>query len=164
MPAGRMWCQFAGALILSTGLSGLAAAQGLQPQADFENAIRTSSSSPYVVRITMVDDRTGEASTVCVNAQLLTGANYLENGGSFEARASGGAHGDFLKAERAKKLQEAADIAVANTSHIFHFSKPEALEAISRRYPEACAAIDQGKRARIADRTGQIRTEPSIAK
>lgn len=164
MPAGRMWCQLAGALVLSAGLSGQVAAQGLQPQADFENAIRDSSTSPYVVRITVIDDRTGEASTVCVDAHLLTGAIYLDKGGSFEPRASGDAPGNFLKAERAKKLQEAADIAVANTSHIFHFSKPEALKSISHRYPEACAAIDQGKRARIADRTGQIRTEPSIAK
>jgi hypothetical protein len=53
---------------------------------------------------------------------------------------------------------------LADTFHDFHFSKPEALKNISYRYSEACAAIDQGRRARIIDRTGQIRTEPSIAK
>ena len=180
MSSARISRFIAGAMILSVGLSEQVAGQGLQPQADFENAFGihpgspyvTYSTSPYVVRITVVNDRTGEASTVCVDANLLSGAIYLENGGSFEhydLPVTKEGFFDFTKQprrestpeaiERAKKLVEARKIAVANSSHVFHFSNPEALKNISRHYPEACAAIEQGKRARIEDITGRIRVE-----
>src|SRR5215467_5983333 len=71
MSSARISRFIAGALILSVGLSEQAAGQGLQPQADFENAFGIHPGSPYVVRITVVNDRTGEASTVCVDASLL---------------------------------------------------------------------------------------------
>ncbi len=125
----------------------------------------------------MVDDRTGQASTVCVEANLLKGAIYHEKWGSFyrsdTPRTNEGAL-DFLnfknqirpkpKPENVARWKEVDEIAVANTSHVFHFSNPEALDSVSRHYPEACAAIEQGKRARIEDSTGRIRVELPAAR
>jgi hypothetical protein len=185
MSSSRISRLIAGALILLAGLSEQVAGQGLQPQADYEAALGHYPGSPYVVypippyavRIMVVDDRTGQASTVCVGANLLKGAIYLEKWGSFyqpdTPRTNEGVP-NFLNfknqirpkpnPEAVARWKEVDEIAVANTSHVFHFSNPEALKSVSRHYPEACAAIEHGKRAPIEDLTGRIRVELPAAR
>src|SRR6267154_1835055 len=97
------------------GLPGESAAQPRQSQAAFETAIRDNSTSPYVVLITVVDDRTGKSSSGCNSANLLLGAIYLEKWGSFDSKAT---------PETNSRHNEAEKIALENTSHIFHFSNP----------------------------------------
>jgi TonB family protein len=140
-----------GLSILWIGSPGDAAAQARQSQAAFETAIRDTSTSPYVVLITVVDDRTGEVSTGCNTANLLLGAIYLEKWGSFDSSQAAARH------------EEVKRIALENTSHTFHFSNQAALNnVLPFRFAEACVAIERGTRARIADRTGQILFGPFV--
>jgi hypothetical protein len=64
--------------ILTIGLMGISAAQPHQSQAAYVTAIDTKSSSPDVIRVTVVDDRTGQTSTGCIIAPWLLGAIYIE--------------------------------------------------------------------------------------
>jgi TonB family protein len=140
--------------LLSIGLPGESAAQARQSHAAFETAIRDNSTSPYVVLITVVDDRTGQTSSGCNTANLLRGAIYLEKWGSIDRDAV---------PEARSRHNEVEKIALENTSHIFHFSNPAALKNILPfRYWEACAAIEQGSRVRIGDRSGQIILGPFV--
>jgi len=63
-----------------TLMAGTSAADPRQSQAAFEAAIRDRSTSPYIVLITVVDDRTGQTGTGCSGANLLLGAIYIEGG------------------------------------------------------------------------------------
>ncbi len=140
--------------LLSIGLPEESAAQARQSQAAFETAIRDNSTSPYVVLITVVDDRTGQASSGCNTANLLRGAIYLEKWGSIDRDAA---------PEANTRRKEVEKIAVENLSHVFHFSNPAALKNILPfRDWEACAAIEQGSRVRIGDRSGQIILGPFV--
>jgi TonB family protein len=131
-----------GLSVLSIGLTTQSAAHARQSQAAFETAIRDKSTSPYIVLITVVDDRTGQVSTGCNSANLLRGAIYREKRGD---------------SDRTVSPEEVEQVALDNTSHVFHFSNQAALNNILPfRYPEACAAIERGSRARIADITGQV--------
>jgi TonB family protein len=137
-----------GLSVLSIGLPTQSAAQARQSQAAFETAIRDRSTSPYIVLITVVDDRTGQVSTGCNSANLLRGAIYLQKWGRFDSRVTPETHSKFEEVEK---------IALENTSHVFHFSNQEALNNIlPLRFPEACAAIERGSRARLGDRTFRI--------
>ena len=137
-----------GLSILSIGLPRDAAAQAHQSQAAFETAIRDDSSSPYVVLMTVVDDRTGQASTGCNTANLLRGAIYIEKFGSIESKVTTETH---------SRLEVVKTLAAENTSHVFHFSHPAALpNVLPFRYPDACAAIERGTSARIQDLTGKV--------
>jgi hypothetical protein len=60
------------------------------------------------------------------------------------------------------RLQEVQKSALENTTHIFHFSSQAALDNVPLGYPEACRAIEQGKRTRIADLTGQLLLGPFV--
>ena len=141
-----------GLSIPSIGLPRDSAAQARQSQAAFETAIRDKSTSPYIVLVTVVDDRTGQASTGCNGANLLLGAIYLEKWGGFDSKVT---------PETNSRLEEVEKIALENASHVFHFSNRAALDnVLPFRYPEACAAIERGSRARIGDRGGQILLEP----
>jgi TonB-like protein len=140
--------------ILSIGLPEDCAAQARQSQAAFETAIRDNSTSPYVVLFTVVDDRTGQTRIGCTTANLLRGAIYLEKWGSFDSKVA---------SETISRHKEAETFALENTSHVFHFSSQAALNNILPfRYPEACAAIERGSRARIGDRGGQLLLGPFV--
>jgi hypothetical protein len=95
-----------------------AVAQARQSHAAFETAIRDTSTSPYLVLITVVDDRTGQVSTGCDTANRLLGAIYLEKWGSFETND---------RSQAAARHEEVKRIALENTSHAFHFSNQAAL-------------------------------------
>ena len=137
-----------GLSIPSIGSARESAAQARQSHAAFETAIRDKSSSPYIVLITVVDDRTGQASTGCNNVQLLRSAIYRERRANVDSEVT---------------AEEVEKIALENTSHVFHFSNPAALNnVLPFRFPEACAAIERGSRARIADITGQIVLGPFV--
>jgi hypothetical protein len=82
--------------------------------------------------VTVIDDRTGKASAGCNSARRLLGAIHIEKWGGVDST----------------KLSEVERIALENTCHVFHFSKEAALAVILPfRYPDACAAIEQGTRA-----------------
>ena len=89
-----------------------------QSPESFAAAIRANSTSPVYVLITVVDDSTGQARTGCNTANLLLGAIHMEYGLAYDAAA----------------IATAQNMALTNTSHVFHFSKPEALANIAFRY------------------------------
>jgi hypothetical protein len=126
--------------ILSAGIPEQSAAEAVQSQANFAAAIRDDSTSPFIILLTVVDDRTGQARTGCTDAPFLIGAIRIET---------------ELNEAEAKRL------ALANTSHVFHFTKQKALDNLPFRYAIACTAIEHGSSARIQDRTGQILIFPN---
>jgi TonB family protein len=135
-------------------MAGTSAADPRQSQAAFETAIRDHSTSPYIVLITVVDDRTGWTSTGCSGANLLLGAIYIEQWGHIDGTAAPEARARFAEVER---------IALENTGHVFHFSNERALANILPfRYPEACAEIAKGRRARIGDISGGVLLGPFV--
>jgi TonB family protein len=131
-----------------------AVAQARQSHAAFETAIRDTSTSPYLVLITVVDDRTGQVSTGCDTANRLLGAIYLEKWGSFETND---------RSQATARHEEVKRIALENTPHTFHFSNQAALNnVLPLRFAEACAAIERGVHAKMADITGQILFGPFV--
>jgi hypothetical protein len=146
-------------MTLLTGGAGQCAAEPYQSHEDFVAAIRDRSSSPYIVLLTAIDDRSEQAHTGCTNAHFLTGAIHIELWRQIDVRAPR----DELKSRSA----EAERIAIEHTSHVFHFSNPAALQSVfpfpnDRRYSKACEAIARGVRARFADRTGELLLGPFI--
>jgi TonB family protein len=119
------------------------AAEPGQPDAVFATAMRDRSTSPYLIRVTVVDERTGEATTGCYAAPFLLGAIQLERWGRIAS--------DTHEAQ-------AIRIALNNQTRVFHFASGAALANLLPPVPEAeaCEAVRQGRLARIADRTGQI--------
>lgn len=140
-------------LFPSAAFSEKPATAALQAQPAFEMAIRDESSSPFIILLTVVDDRTGEARTGCTNANFLLGAIYLEKWGSFDRTTT---------PETLARHEEVEKIAIENRSHIFHFSSQAALDNIPFRYASACAEVARGRTARIAHRTGQITFGPFV--
>jgi hypothetical protein len=138
----------AGTVVLHVGLlcslAAPAAAEpaALQAQAQFEAAIRNRSTSPNLILLTVVDDRTGESWTGCTLAPLLLGA-LLKESESQQPPVS---------------LQTATQIALSNTSHVFHFSKQSALDnlmpVIDGKYSAACEALKRNGCMRKPDLTG----------
>jgi len=137
------------AAVLGAGpaLAGEAPAEKLPAQSSehFATAIRDNTTSPYYVLITAVDDATGQSSTGCTTANLLLGAIHIEYGLAYDRQGA----------------VNAVNMALTNASHIFHFSKPEALANIPFRYSphdleEARRLIqplnDQQLRERFAER------------
>ena len=118
--AGRATCVSAAALGTCPALAGPALEQNQPHQSpeSFSAAIRDNSTSPFYVLITVVDDTTGQARTDCNTANLLLGAIHIEYGFTYDAAA----------------IANAQNTALANTSHVFHFSKPEALANVAFRY------------------------------
>jgi hypothetical protein len=102
-------------------------------------ALDTTIDGEAYVMITTMDDRTAEANTFCITSNLLIGALVREHGWGIE-----------------RSREEAA----SNPTHLFHFSKDEALRNMpdSQRSAKACELIAQGHfvrnswgNARIAD-------------
>lgn len=124
----------------------------LQSHTDFEAAFRDESSAPYYVMLTVVDDRTGQATTGCPPAPLFLGGMSLEMWGRYDPRTT---------PDAPARREAVLNAVLANTSHVFHFSKQEALDNFFPfRHPEACAVIAQGKRVRSADINGQLWVGP----
>jgi hypothetical protein len=128
-------------IVFSIGITGKSVAGPIQSQSDFEIAVRDNSTSPYIVLLTVVDDRTGQSRTGCTEANFLLGAIILERLNGYGKKNS----------ENMVKNQRARQIALENTSHVFHFSKQAAIDNLPFNFQEACDAIAHGLRARISD-------------
>jgi len=86
----------------------------VQSQTSFEAAVGNTSTAPSYVLITVVDDGSKTQRSTCTTANLLLGAIHREYGLEFDANG----------------VASAKRIALANQSHVFHFSKAEALNNI----------------------------------
>ena len=89
-----------------------------QSPESFQAAIRDDSTSPVYVLITVVDDITGQSRTGCTTGNLLLGA----------------IHRQYSLAYDMAGIANAQNMALTNTSHVFHFSMPEALANVAFRY------------------------------
>jgi hypothetical protein len=120
-----------------------------QSQAHFRVAIRDGSTSPHFILLTVVDDRTGKATTGCTLAPFLVGAIERERDGWNDWRG-----------------EEAKRIALTNESHVFHFTKQSALDNLpldqDARCRQACIAIKSGQSARMGDRVGNLILGPFV--
>lgn len=151
MHGRQKWTPALVVIALLIGRATPCVAEPYQSHANFEAAVRNSSTSPYVVLLTAIDDRTGRPSTGCTTVDLLKGAIWRETWGQSVASTV---------AEGRSRDEKVRRILIRNTSHVFRFSDPAALRnilpfQISARYPHACDAIARGIRVRIADLTGQ---------
>jgi hypothetical protein len=121
---------------VAIGFPILAEAAEIQPQDKFETAIRNTSTSPSVILLTVVDDRTGQARSGCALAPFLLGAITRETGVS---------------------VDKSINVALTNPAHEFHFSRPDALANIPFiDAPGVCAATAQGRSVVMRDRTGDF--------
>jgi hypothetical protein len=109
-----------------------------QPQDRFERAIRNRSTAPSVILLTVVDDRNGQAQTGCAMAPFLLGAIQRETGITSE--------------------KELEDVALANTTRVFHFKKQDAIDNIFPfiRFPRMCTAVRQGFPVIMRDMSGDF--------
>ncbi|HEY4212800.1 MAG TPA: hypothetical protein VGM84_15060 [Steroidobacteraceae bacterium] len=89
-----------------------------QSPESFEAAIRDESTSPVYVLITVVDDTSGRSKTGCTTGNLLLGAIHMQYGLAYDMAG----------------VASARNSALTNTSHVFHFSKAEALTNVAFRY------------------------------
>lgn len=86
----------------------------VQSQTSFEAAVANASTAPSYVLITVVDDGLKTQRSTCTTVNLLLGAIHREYGLEYDA----------------KGVAAAKRIALANQSHVFHFSKAEALKNV----------------------------------
>lgn len=91
------------------------------------------SSSPPYVQITVVDKRTSEVHTRCINAYALLGALGLEHG------LPVGAHAETLR------------LALTNKERRFEFTKPEALARLAISYADAELEVMRQRLAPYSD-------------
>src|SRR5580658_8126764 len=125
------------ALIASalTVSAGAVETEPLQSQAQFEAAIRNTSTSPNFILLTVVDDRTGESTTGCTLAPFL-----LEALGFEHPTASS---------------DEIVRMALSNESHVFRLSNEKALNNLSfkkdPRFQGACLSVKSGRCVRMGD-------------
>ncbi len=120
----------------------------VQSQADFETAMRDNSTAPYYVLVTIVDDRNGQSDTRCVPSNGFKGAIHREYGLGYDRDGQ----------------NRALEIALSHPDHVFHFSKPEALNNMHpdiAKASQACAIIARGGRARLGDRVANVFEEGS---
>jgi hypothetical protein len=139
------------------------AADFFQPSEIFEKAIRNRSTHTYIIFATIINDRTGETHSACIAAPLLRGA----------------IHREFDLKYDAPSMEKVVEIALANQTREFHFSKQAAIDNIPLPLPEnvidnlplpekeirrhlqlrlreACVLVRQGKSVFLADLTGQV--------
>lgn len=93
----------------------------VQSQANFEAAIHNDSTAPSYVLITLVDARTESARSTCTTANLLMGAIHREYDLGYD------------KASQSR----AREIALSNKTHVFRFTKQDALHNIPVTYAES---------------------------
>ena len=124
--------------LLPCTISHAAEPETIQPQERFEAAMLNGSTSPNLILLTIVDDRTGNSWVGCTLAPLLTGA--------------------IIRERDAVSVQEAIQIAISNASHIFHFSKQSALDNLrditAGKYNKACDTLKRVGCVRRQDLTG----------
>jgi hypothetical protein len=121
---------------VAIGFPVLAEAADIQPQDKFEAAIRNRSTASSVILLTVVDDRTGQSRTGCAFASFLLDAIGKETGAA---------------------MDKVTDIALANPTHEFHFSRPEALANIPFiTAHRICAAVAEGRSVVMRDRSGDF--------
>jgi hypothetical protein len=104
--------------------------------------------------VTIVNNNSGEAHTECLPAPFLLGAIHKEYDLSYDAGS----------------IEKVIQIALANPSRVFHFSKQAAIDNVPSftkdakvfrlRYQEACALVGEGKSVFLSDRSGQVRVDP----
>jgi hypothetical protein len=115
-----------------------------QSQAEFEVAIRDDSTSPYLILLTVVDDRTGQSWTDCTLAPFLVGAIWMEQ----DPQRNGA------------PIEEHDRIALAHTSRVFHFFQQSALDILPTvrdgTYRQACEVIKSGGCMRMIDRASMF--------
>lgn len=92
--------------------------QFIQSRASYEAAIPNHSTSPSYVLITVVDARTESARSICTTANLLIGAIHREYGLGYDLA-------DISKSD---------EIALSNQTHVFRFTKRDALNNIPITY------------------------------
>jgi len=119
------------------GFTASAEAAGIQHQDKFETAIRNMSSGPSIILLTVVDDRTRQSRTGCALAPFLLGAIQREMGVSKD---------------------KAMDVALANSTHEFHFSKQDAIDNIPfiKAPSGVCTAVEHDLSVVMRDRTGDF--------
>jgi hypothetical protein len=144
----QAWRAFVAAILAAFALAsnGRAETEFVQPRAHFEKAIRDMSTSNYVIFATFVNDKTGEAHTDCIDGALLVGALVRENDLGHDVES----------------MEKAREIALANPSRVFHFSKQAAIDNIPlfgryaerflSRYRDACILVKQGRSVFLGDR------------
>lgn len=120
----------------------------IQPRKQFESAINDDSTNDSFVLVTVANGRSGAAKTGCIEANLLLGAIYMENGLEFDVRGM----------ERARQL------ALSANSQRFSFRSAAALSNVSyatlgSANPDACKIIRSGRGAWRGDIGGQILPE-----
>jgi hypothetical protein len=103
---------------LTLGLPSAVLAAPVQDQAQYKAAVRNTSTAPSYVLVTIVDDRTGQARTGCVEANAVEGALHRELHLT---------HDDIsVRAVQQRMLK--------NRDRVFHFSDPSALATVSFGY------------------------------
>jgi hypothetical protein len=106
------------ALVLALTLPSGAFAAPLQDQAQFQDAVRNTSTSPSYVLVTIVDDRSGQARTGCTEANLVEGA----------------LHRDLHLPHDDNSVWAVQQRMLKSRDHVFHFSDPGALANVSFGY------------------------------
>jgi hypothetical protein len=90
----------------------------LQDQAQFQAAVRNTSTSPSYILVTIVDDRSGQARTGCVQANFVEGALHRDLHLPYNDIS--------VRAVRRRILK--------SRDHVFHFFDPSALANVSFGY------------------------------
>ena len=121
---------------------------GLQPQAQYAWAIGEAGSlSPPIVRVALVDGRSGQVWQRCLSSDALIDAIAIEQR---LPRTTDG-------------YRQAGDLALVARDHRFTFARPETWAALDRIGPaaqgelrRACALIGQGRAVRWSGIAGRV--------
>ena len=157
---------------------------GVQAHDEFMRAMRTMSTSPHYVKISLVDATKGSTQDACVTANLLRGALHLETGFAHDrtgvaaidaSLAANHAHefvftnpaafANLPSLPESQEIDEAsqlvsglaeADIAESLREGTLANFAGQGARQKGRLAALACALIDRGYRPRQADLTGSI--------
>jgi hypothetical protein len=112
----------------------------VQSRESYEAAIRNNSTSPSYVLVSIINSEKGQMKPVCTTANFLLGAIHREYGLGYEAADS----------------SKAAEIALKNQAHVFHFHQQAALDNIRVEYSENELSAARVLLASLS--TGELRT------
>jgi len=173
------------AFLISLPING---SENLQRQSDFEQAIRNSSTSPWHVKVAVVNSRTNQRRTICTNGDFLMGAIHREHGIPYTSSGIKKAESLALNSSREYIFKRKSAISNIPPSFV-QTERNQAIALVrpltdkqiradfkgggklrefytaSRRYGPrmdalACALIDRGFQPRIADISGQLYLQP----